>query len=133
MIILSLLMVALGIGAATWKLGELPESISALVYVLPRQGGWRWLWSGWLWAVSLTVGIPLHDAAAMYPEQVTFPKLFKLSDGEDGNAVYHTFESMQEMAQFYLGGLSWIEQCVEEGFHKKDGFDFTPYEKALNG
>ena len=42
-------------------------------------------------------------------------------------------ESMQEMAQFYLGGLSWIEQCVEEGFHKKDGFDFTPYEEALNG
>ena len=73
----------------------------------------------------------VHDAAAMYPELVSFPKLFKLSDGDDGNAVYHTFESMQEMAQFYLGGLSWIEQCVEEGFHKKDGFDFTPYEEAL--
>ena len=75
----------------------------------------------------------VHDAAAMYPEQVSFPKLFKLSDGDDGNAVYHTFESMQELAQFYLGGLGWIEQCVEEGFHKKDGFDFTPYEEALNG
>lgn len=70
----------------------------------------------------------VHDAAAMYPEQVKFPKLFKLSDGEDGNAVYHQFESMQELAEFYLGGMGWIEQCVEEGFIKKDSFDWTPYE-----
>ena len=70
----------------------------------------------------------VHDAAAMYPEQVTFPKTFKLSDGEDGNAVYHTFESMQELAQFYLGGLSWIEHCVEEGWKKKAAMDWSPYE-----
>ena len=75
----------------------------------------------------------VHDAAAMYPQSVTFPKLFKLSDGDDGQAVYYTFTSMQELAQFYLGGLGWIEQCVEEGFAKKDSFDFTPYEQALNG
>lgn len=74
----------------------------------------------------------VHDAAAMYPQLVTFPKVFKLSDGEDGNAVYHQFESMEELAQFYLGGLGWIEQCVKEGFIKKDSFDFTPYEQALN-
>lgn len=74
----------------------------------------------------------VHDAAAMYPDVVTFPKLFKLGDDGEGNAVYHQFESMQELAQFYLGGLGWIEQCVEEGFVKKDGFNFTPYEEALN-
>ena len=73
----------------------------------------------------------VHDAAAMYPELVTFPKTFKLSDGEDGNAVYHQFESMEELAQFYLGGMAWIETCVNEGFAKKDAFDFTPYEEAL--
>lgn len=74
----------------------------------------------------------VHDAAAMYPDLVKFPKLFKLSDGENGQAVYHSFDTMKELAQFYLGGMDWIEQCVEEGFIKKDNFDFTPYENALN-
>lgn len=38
----------------------LPDSISAMVYVLPRRG--QWLWTIWLWAVSLCVCIPLIGA-----------------------------------------------------------------------
>lgn len=70
----------------------------------------------------------VHDAAAMYPEQVTFPKTFKLGTDENGADVYHQFESMDELAQFYLGGLAWIEQCVEEGWQKKATMDWSPYE-----
>lgn len=38
----------------------LPDSISALVYELPR--GWQWLWIVWMWAVSLLTCIPLVSA-----------------------------------------------------------------------
>lgn len=54
---ISILLVALYVGAATWKERELPESISAMVYLLP-EGGWRWLWSIWLWAVAFLTLIP---------------------------------------------------------------------------
>lgn len=47
MLILSILLVALGMGAAIWKGRELPESVSAMVWLLPK-GGWRWLWMVWL-------------------------------------------------------------------------------------
>lgn len=53
----SILLVALYVGAATWRKRELPESISAMVYLLP-EGGWRWLWSVWLWLVALFTMIP---------------------------------------------------------------------------
>lgn len=58
MLTISILLVALYVGAATWKERELPESISAMVYLLP-EGGWRWLWSVWLWIVSLLATIPV--------------------------------------------------------------------------
>ena len=70
----------------------------------------------------------VHDAAAMYPEQVPFPQTFKLGVDEDGEDVFHEFKSMEELAQFYLGGLAWIAQCVEEGWHKKKSMDWEPYE-----
>ncbi len=38
----------------------LPDSISALVYELPRPG--QWLWIVWMWAVSLLTCIPLISA-----------------------------------------------------------------------
>jgi hypothetical protein len=58
MFLLSILLVALYLGAAIWRKRELPESISAMVYLLP-EGGWRWLWSFWLWIVSLLTTIPV--------------------------------------------------------------------------
>lgn len=46
MLIVSILLVALYVGATIWKHKELPESISAMVYNLPKQG--QWLWTVWL-------------------------------------------------------------------------------------
>lgn len=74
----------------------------------------------------------VHDAAAMYPDKVKFPRLFKLSEDGEGMPVYHEFQSMEELAQFYLGGLDWIDGCVHDGFVEKDSFDFTPYEQELS-
>lgn len=35
-----------------WRRMPGPDSISAMVYELPR--GWQWLWIVWMWVVSLS-------------------------------------------------------------------------------
>lgn len=60
MILISLLLATLYVGVAIGKARELPESISAMVYVLPK-GGWRWLWTVWLWLVGIFTLAPMIE------------------------------------------------------------------------
>ena len=60
MITLSILLMVLGVGAAIWKKRELPQSISAMVYLLP-EGGSRWLWTLWLMVVGVMTFAPAID------------------------------------------------------------------------
>ena len=67
MLVISILLVALYVGAATWIKKELPDSISAMVYVLP-EGGWSWLWTVWLMVVAILTFAPavqLMDAHSL--------------------------------------------------------------------
>lgn len=60
------------------------------------------------------------------------PLTFKLGEDANGEAVYHTFETIEELSGFYDAAFIYINQCLQEGWQKKDNFDFTPYEQALN-
>lgn len=60
------------------------------------------------------------------------PLTFKLGEDANGEAVYHTFETIEELSGFYDAAFIYINQCLQEGWQKKDNFDFTPYEPALN-
>ena len=60
LVIISLLLAVAFVVLVVWSNRELPDSISALVYSLPK--GQQWLWTLWLWAASLLVCIPLIDA-----------------------------------------------------------------------
>ena len=60
------------------------------------------------------------------------PVKFKLNETADKQPVYHVFETFEELDRFYSGGVFYINQCLQEGWAKKDNFDFTPYEQALN-
>jgi len=60
------------------------------------------------------------------------PVKFKLNETADKQPVYHVFETFEELDRFYSGGVVYINQCLQEGWAKKDNFDFTPYEQALN-
>lgn len=42
LILVAILLAVLYVGIAIWVTKEIPESVSAMVYVLP-DGGWRWL------------------------------------------------------------------------------------------
>ena len=69
-----------------------------------------------------------HDAARMYPQLVTFPMTYKISEDEENNAIYETFQNIDELAEFYLGGIAYIEQTVANGWRKKDAVDLSLYE-----
>ena len=59
-LIISVLLVALYVGATIWRFRALPDSISAMVYALP-EGGWRWLWSAWLALVGILTFAPVVE------------------------------------------------------------------------
>ena len=69
-----------------------------------------------------------HDAALQYPELVTFPMKYKVGEDEEGRPVYENFQDIHELAQFYLSGLAYIEQCYNAGWVEKDSMVWTPYE-----
>ena len=63
---------------------------------------------------------------------VILPVKFKLGEDADGKPVYHTFETSEELTEFYVTAVGYVNQCLAEGWAKKDGIDWTPYEEALN-
>lgn len=66
--------------------------------------------------------------AAQLTEGESLPIKFKLGEDEDGKAVYHTFTAVNSLKQFYLEGVAYINQCLNEGWTEKDGIDWEPYE-----
>lgn len=73
-LIISILLVVLFMGTAIWKTHTIPDSVSAVVYTLSKRK--RFVWTIWMWAVSMTVGIPLIDAM---PETWKFLSFFTLA------------------------------------------------------
>lgn len=59
LLVISILLVALYVGAAIWNEKELPDSISSMVYLLPDSG--RWIWTCWIWLSTLTLTPVLFD------------------------------------------------------------------------
>lgn len=51
------------------------------------------------------------------------PIKFKMGEDVDGNVVYHTFETVDELASFYMGAIAFIQQCLNEGWAEKDSID----------
>lgn len=56
------------------------------------------------------------------------PVKFKLGEDAEGNAVYHTFENMEDFTDFYTSAVAYINQCLNEGWQEKDNLDMKPYE-----
>jgi len=49
-----------------------------------------------------------------------------------GDPVYYTFETLEDISDFYVKAIAFINQTLNEGWIKKDSIDWTPYENALN-
>lgn len=59
LLITSVVLTTSFIGVVTWWRRELPESVSAMVYDLPKAG--QWLWIVWLWASTYTLTPALFE------------------------------------------------------------------------
>ena len=59
------------------------------------------------------------------------PVRFKLGEDEEGNPVYHTFETADELTGFYVEAVSYINACLNEGWEQKDSIDLSVYEPYL--
>lgn len=60
------------------------------------------------------------------------PLQVKVSEGADGVPVYDSFETIQEITNFYLAGVQFINATLQAGWAEKDAIDWAPYEAALN-
>ena len=56
------------------------------------------------------------------------PIKFKIGEDENGNAVYHTFEDMEDFSDFYVSAVAYINQCLNEGWEEKDSLNMSHYE-----
>ena len=60
------------------------------------------------------------------------PLQVKVSEDADGVPVYDSFETVEEITNFYLAGVAFIDVCLKAGWTEKDSIDWAPYEAALN-
>ncbi len=58
---------------------------------------------------------------------INCPVRLKLGDDADGNSVYHTFETQEELSDFARSVAAFINQCLNEGWDEKDGIDYTQF------
>ena len=69
---------------------------------------------------------------AAMTEGANLPLQVKVSEGADGVPVYDSFETIEEITNFYLAGVQFIDVCLKAGWAEKDSIDWAPYEEALN-
>lgn len=55
------------------------------------------------------------------------PITYKIGQYGDGSPAYHTFDTFEELDCFYRQAFGYINQCLNEGWQKKDSFDWSLY------
>ena len=79
----------------------------------------------WLSMENQTNYKAAHDLAVQ-TGGASLPVTFKL--GADEKPVYKKFESLEELTDFYTKALRHVQECLEEGWRKKDAIDWSLYE-----
>ena len=69
---------------------------------------------------------------AMIIPDAILPVTFKLGEQADETPIYYEFRTAEELTGFYLQAVAFINQTLADGWQRKDGIDWAPYEAALN-
>jgi hypothetical protein len=56
------------------------------------------------------------------------PITYKIGETADQTPVYHTFDNFEELDSFYKQAFAYINQCIQEGWAKKDSINKDDYE-----
>jgi len=65
---------------------------------------------------------------AVQTQGASLPIKFKLGETEEGEPLYHTFDTIAEITDFYTKAIAYINQCLNEGWQRKDSIDWSVYE-----
>ena len=66
---------------------------------------------------------------AVQTNGANLPTVFKFGDTE--NPVYYKFDTLEELQDFYIKAMTYINEQLAIGWAKKDAIDWSVYEKAL--
>ena len=72
-----------------------------------------------------------YDLAVQTKGQ-SLPIKFKLGEEIDETPLYHTFETLGDISDFYIKALAYINQCLNEGWNEKDSIDWNLYKMDDN-
>ena len=70
-----------------------------------------------------------YDLAVMSSGQ-SLPVMFKFGTTE--NPVYYHFSTLEDISDFYVSAMTYINTTLAEGWQKKDAIDWSVYEQALD-
>lgn len=70
-----------------------------------------------------------YDLAIM-SQGKTLPVMFKF--GTTDNPMYYTFETIEDISDFYISAMAYINNTLNEGWKIKDSIDWNEYETILN-
>ena len=60
---------------------------------------------------------------AVQTNGATLPIKFKFGEDSEGNAVYHTFNSLNAFTDFYTSAIAYINRTLNEGWMEKDSLE----------
>jgi hypothetical protein len=62
---------------------------------------------------------------AVQTNGATLPIVFKFGDNEE--TVYHEFKTIEELSNFYITSINYIQTVLKEGWKEKDNIDWGIY------
>ena len=63
---------------------------------------------------------------AIISQGKSLPVLFKF--GTTDNPIYYTFETIEDISDFYLSAMAYISKTLEDGWKMKDSIDWSAYD-----
>lgn len=67
---------------------------------------------------------------AMQTNGANLPTVFKFGSSEE--PIYYKFDTLEELSDFYMKAMTYINEQLAIGWVKKDSIDWSVYEDALN-